>query len=405
MSNGKHIGNVNVLDIRHATEAAVAEIEKIGNVNLVVYSKETATLLSRLRMGNLNATVEAPESAHVRTFSGQTVLDRNFFAELPPDSVILCMGQTIVGADAEAADIETSQSALVVLGQFLCPESIRAQIQAHTLVALGQTLSYEAMARPRLGDVELDRNALEALDDGSDLVVMGKLILPEIVPDDLIERKLRKVAAFGQIVCHEENAGALRSRLDAASGTVTVIPAGFTLVGRPVTLDAVTLGALPARRLYCTGRVEIGADVDPALLDSALERIACTDVILCPSALRGSLSGKCNLLENRVIFYDGALWKVDGEQTLRAARFDYLDGKATLAVFGELAVEADIEPRVLADRLAKVHNFGEIRCTPEQMSALEARLETNAGELVDSTAAEKPASHEDAIGNANLLAL
>jgi hypothetical protein len=40
---------------------------------------------------------------------------------------------------------------------------------------------------------------------------------------------------------------------------------------------------------------------------------------------------------------------------------------------------------VLAAQLAKVHNFGEIRCTPEQMAAIQARLGLNEGELVDST--------------------
>jgi hypothetical protein len=96
---------------------------------------------------------------------------------------------------------------------------------------------------------------------------------------------------------------------------------------------------------------------------------------------------------------------LDGEQTLRAARFDYLDGRATLVVFGELAIDPNVEPRMLADRLAGVHNFGEIRCTPEQMGALEARLVTSEGELQDSAAPEETTGTEPAIGNANYLAI
>ena len=53
-----------------------------------------------------------------------------------------------------------------------------------------------------------------------------------------------------------------------------------------------------------------------------------------------------------------------------------------------LTIGADIDPRVLADRLSKVHNLGEIRCTPDQMGAVQARLGINEGELVDSTQAE-----------------
>lgn len=40
--------------------------------------------------------------------------------------------------------------------------------------------------------------------------------------------------------------------------------------------------------------------------------------------------------------------------------FDYLERKAILMVFGELTVDSDIDPQMLADRLAKVHNLGVI---------------------------------------------
>ena len=72
MGTGKVIGNVNVLDIRHATEDSIAGIEKIGNVNIVVHTRETAPLVGRLRAGNLNATIEATAEARVQLFSGQT---------------------------------------------------------------------------------------------------------------------------------------------------------------------------------------------------------------------------------------------------------------------------------------------------------------------------------------------
>jgi hypothetical protein len=361
-----------------------------------------------LRAGNLNATIEAPVEARIQQISGQAVLKGSYFSELPPGSILLLMGQGVVEPDVEPAALETSLTELIVLGQLMCPVNLLASVQARARLILGQVIGYEANARPIMGDYTLDRHGLEALADASDLVLLGRLTLPEVVPDDLIERKLGKVAAFGGVLCHEENARALRSRLDVASGDVTVIPAGHTLMEQPVMLNAAVLRALPAgeaARLYGMQRIEIAADVDVALLDSALERLACADIILCPQALQETLARKCNLLENRVVFYEGALWKVDGEQTLRAARFEYLEGRATLVVFGELTVDADVEPRLLADRLARVHNFGEIRCTPQQMSALEARLGLNEGELKDSTASEAKPSAEFAIENANYLAL
>jgi hypothetical protein len=110
------------------------------------------------------------------------------------------------------------------------------------------------------------------------------------------------------------------------------------------------------------------------------------------------------------VFYEGELWLVDDERELKASRFDYLEGKATLVVTGEATLEGAIDPKVLADRLAKVHNLGLIRCTPEQMAAIEASLGMRDGDLKDSTVPEEPEPDEEADGvihikNANYLTL
>jgi hypothetical protein len=133
-------------------------------------------------------------------------------------------------------------------------------------------------------------------------------------------------------------------------------------------------------------------------------------MILCPTALKDVLAKKCNLLENRVVFYEGELWLVDDERELKASRFDYLEGKATLVVTGEATIDGEMDPKVLADRLAKVHNLGLIRCTPEQMAAIEARLGMRDGDLRDSTPSEEPEPDEEPDGvtyikNAACLAL
>ncbi len=126
-------------------------------------------------------------------------------------------------------------------------------------------------------------------------------------------------------------------------------------------------------------------------------------LLVCPAALQPVIAQKCNLLQTQAIFYQGELWFVEGETTLLATRFDYLADKATLIVRGELTVAPEVEPRVLAERLDKVHLFGEIFCTPQQMAALQSRLGINQGELIDATAAA--ATGENEIGNVGILKL
>ena len=71
----KTIGNVNILDLRQATEESVAEICRARNVSLVLYSMPRPSLLAQLDIGNPNAAVEMPEfEPQIRT--GQVVISR-----------------------------------------------------------------------------------------------------------------------------------------------------------------------------------------------------------------------------------------------------------------------------------------------------------------------------------------
>ena len=68
-----------------------------------------------------------------------------------------------------------------------------------------------------------------------------------------------------------------------------------------------------------------------------------------------------------------------------------------------LEVDKDMEPGVLAQRLAKVHNMGAIKCTPEQKGAIQARLGTNEGAI--GADEEEPMEGSRFLGNVNHLAL
>jgi hypothetical protein len=114
---------------------------------------------------------------------------------------------------------------------------------------------------------------------------------------------------------------------------------------------------------------------------------------------------KCDPLKTKVTFYEGELWLVDDERSLPASRFDYLEGKATLVVDGVLSVDPELDPKLLASRLAKVHNFGVIHCTPAQMGALQARLGAHDGVIDSPSQVEEKEENPNVIGNANYLAL
>ncbi len=404
MEERQNIGNVNVLDLRKATEAALARIGRIGNVNLLLYSQETAGLVTRLRLGNVNTSVMVPAGVEAKPIMGSVMIDRDYLHGLTAPLYLVVMGQVIVDADVPAEDIEKGLSGLVVLGHIFYPENLREAVLSKLVRLNGQSKVYPHLDHFHSGALVLDEEYLQRLPDGAGLVVLGNLHLPKVLPNDLLERKLGKLFVGGKVVMHEENMAVVQSRLLDGSGKGRVIPTGFELVDRPLTLDAGLLPFLPGKKLYCTERVVVAADVTAALLDKQLEALVAKDLVVCPASLRAVMAKKMNLLETRTIFYEGTLWLVDDAMKLDASRFEYLDGPATLVVLGEVEIDPALDPKVLADRLAKVHNMGAIRCTPAQAGAIQLRLGMSEGEIVDGAGEEKK-EERGGIGNMNYLEL
>jgi hypothetical protein len=403
VKRGQVIGNVGILDIRTATAEAVAEIEQIGNVGVVIYTPETAHLIAQLNLGNMGVAVEM--SGEVSLRMGQEEFGRDSFKNQAGPLHLAISGQAIIHPDVPAADIEQGLGSLFVMGQLLYPEHLGGTLQSKLRHLAGQMKSYK-YAKLVVGNLTLDQSYLQTLEAGSELSVTGRLVATHLLPNDLLAQKIKAIEVFREIICREENAQTLLARLDNKSGTtqVTIIPTGFEPVEKELLLDAGLLAVLPGRKLYCR-QLQIADDVTAEALDKALEQLIVRDALICPVALKGAIARKCNLLETQAIFYEGELWLNSEDFSLSAARFDYLAGKATLVNFGDVTIAPDIDPKLLADRLDKVYNFGDIFGTTQQIAAIYARLGTNKGDLIDSS---QPKAEQDAanrIGNVGHLKL
>lgn len=396
---GRIIRNVATLDLRTATAETLAGIRRIDNVATILYSAEKASLVANLSIGNVASMVKLPDGARVIT--GQEVISRDTFKGLDAPLDLYVVGQIMVKADVPEEELRAGLGGLYVTGQLLYPEPLAGAVKAKLREINGQAMAYSPDAKFVMGKLQLNESYLRGLDDASSLLVFGRLDATDLLPNELITQKIKQIEVMGRVTCREENSEALLPRVQNAT-SVTTIPTGYAYLAQPLVLDANLLGALPGKKLYGSA-LRIEADVTEAALDDALEALVLSDLLIAPAALRAVLGKKCNLLETETVLYEGELWLIENESTLHASRFDYLEGKATLVVRGELTIDAEVEPKLLAQYFAKVHNWGEIHCTPAQMSALQARLGTNKGEFVNEEAAED--EDDNVIGNAAYLVL
>jgi len=404
MGEGRRIGNVNVLDLRRTTEEAVADIGGIGNVNMLVYSKETLGLIHRLSIGNVNLSIEIPAEPELRLVAGSCEIGRDGPREDARQAYLFVMGHVLVDSETPAEQVREhldSLGGIAVMGCVFCPRSVAGSVQSKVSHIMGSLIAYPDDAKLIGGSLDLTTGFLATLEGPAKLVVTGSLRSIEVVPDRISE-KIASLQVHGGIVCAEENVDALRSVLVSTRAGMTVIPAEHRFIEDELTLDEATLSGLRDAKLCCTGNVVIDQRTPPHLVDKSLSSLRSLGLILCPEPLREAMKGKLDLLEDRAIFYVGDLWQVRGEETLHPGRFEFTDGPITLLVSGELRIAEDVPPQLLAERLVAVHNRGEIRCSAEQMGAIEARLGLRDGEI---RGLEPRDDSPYDVGNANMLAL
>ena len=361
--------------------------------------------MNTLSVGNLGCTVEAP--AHYKLEMAPVRFDAKALRNRSEPLEMVIMGPVTVDADVSVEDIEQGIERLFIMGPVICPDNVAAALRAKTEQQMGPVTSYPAGARlvSIMGAFRLDHDALATLEDGTALNVEGRLTVPEPLPADLLARKILWLNVEGGVRCREENAPFLRSLMPDPEGTFTLLPPGFKLIERALAIDSTFLRFSAAPKMYVDGRIIVDPAVTSEEIDRSIRELRCAAMIVASAALRDSLAPKCDLERDQVLFYDGTLWLEESTNELNTERFSFLAGVATLLVEGELTIDEAIDPEVLVEKLAKVHNFGTIRCTLAQMGALQARMDRNSGTLVDSTVAEEEEEESPGIGNIGFLAL
>jgi hypothetical protein len=97
------IGNVVNLDVRRATEEAVAGIERIGNVVNLIYSPETANLIGKLGIGNIINRIEVPAEATIQ--HGDLILDHQILSQLDEPLSTVVFGRLQIERDVTPDDV------------------------------------------------------------------------------------------------------------------------------------------------------------------------------------------------------------------------------------------------------------------------------------------------------------
>ncbi len=396
--------NVGILDIRRPPKDDLGTIELV-NVSHILYSKETGGLINdsrKMEVVNVGGFIEASQEATI--LMSHTSIDNDYFKHQKQALELIIFGLTTIGPDVTEESLQKGIKHIsVVEGPLLCPQRLAETVQSKIKLQEGMVIYYDATnlvaTTKRL---VLDEEYLASMVEGSVVVAAGSLRVPEVLPNGLMSKKIRRLYALDGILCHEENVAELRKLMKDQVKEIRTIPAGFQLIEEALTITNYTLENMKSSKLYCREWVNIEASVDPKLLKQKLEKLISNEQIICPVALKNIITEKTDWTKSDIIFYEGELWLIDGDRTLQQNTLAVAKGKATLVVLGQLTIAGDVDESSFNKTVDRIHNLGNLRCLPEHMQMVNAKIGMNEGNIEDTTEKhghEKSHSDDDVISH------
>ncbi len=374
------IKNVGILDLRTTKDESILDIARVENVGLVIYSPETAHIMSMLNFVNLGTSVETTGDFHMLT--GQITLRGADFRNYKEPVNLLITGQVIIKEDMEPEDVEKGIANLIVTGQIICPEKVAPAIHSKLLNMTGQTMTYTSGAKVVIGKLKIDHNLLKSLESPASFSVIGKVDVTSEFPPALLDEKIDSLEVMGKVITREEYMEVLYRKLkNSAMAKIQGIPRGYVLVDRQLIIDSISIRKFGGDKLYALGEILIQPDVTPQMMKEYISSMRIEKRVICPENLKEAVLDLSDEPSPELITYTGKLIIIDGEHILTPEELEYASDRLTYIIKGSMEIDSEVDPKIMMSKIEYIDNFGEIRANTKQYGVLQLILRTKKGEI------------------------
>jgi hypothetical protein len=383
----KRIGNIGMLDLRETKPEALDNIEWIDNVGAVLVSKDTEALLSKLAVGNLGGAATVPKDC--KLVDGELSLAHAFFTA--GNTVNHLVNGTVkVDADVIKADLENGITFLAVNGMVLCPKDLIPVLQSKAEFIRGNLIPLEDNATILVGKHTVNPTFCQTLNAPTRLILVGAVDMTEPLSADDVQY-IDRLEIVGKLKTAEENLQIFGEKLVQAP-TLHIdltIPAGYTYIKQPLTLNAATLQRFSNAKLFTRHRVLVGKDVSAEALQQAVSHLQTSDYVICPEGLQQTLLSVSDVAGENLLTFSEELVVIEGKHTLTAAELKYRPARFALLVDGKLRIANDVAPDEFFQRVEHVYNFGKIVAGDEICGILQVKLKTRKGSIKNQEAPDE----------------
>lgn len=377
---GQSIGNVGILNLLHATEESIKGIDRLSNVGIVIYRKETAHLMTLLKISNIGRCIELPDGYRIQE---ETLHLNGAYLDSLEKPLKLLANAVIVDADVTPEQLKKGLLHLIVQGNVYAPKHLTGLMNlALSEGSQGSIHPLEDMPRTENGKLTLTNAYLASLNHPLNLTVNGILSLAEDLDMAEFQAKLGKITVNGKAVLYESQEAYFLQKTTSAPPKVEIIPKGFELLKDTLRLNGRSIRRFKGRSLYTKKPVVLEADITREALTQAIAGIRSTSVIAVPEHLEDLAYELCPDLNAEIIGYSRGVILIDGEEAWSADQLEALREPASFIVTGKLTLEPDVLEDTLRQCVEAFDLFGEIAVPDKTVKgAVYSLLRTNKGSI------------------------
>ncbi|UOQ44873.1 hypothetical protein MUN89_02650 [Halobacillus salinarum] len=355
----QRIGNIGKLNLIHATEESIAEIEEIENVGIVFYRKQTSHLLNKMNIENVGLCLEIPEGY---TFVDEMIeIDESYLQSITEPVKLFAEDDVMIAESVQPEQLRNAPVELMVAGTVYCPKHLAGAVYSLFSEGTAKVKTYEeAIFRFEKGSFELTNGHLNALEKPLYLVVSGKLHFSPDLDMDLYKEKLYKLEVKGLVSVFESQEPYFYQKSDGLKGKVDVIPDGYQVADKMLRINGRSIRRFKNAKLFTKKPILLEADVTREQLSHAFEAIHSSSIIVCQEELEDLVYERSPLLETEVLSYKDRFIFIEGEEQWTKEQLEALDHPAAFIVSGQLRFDDGVDAASLAHGMASLDILGEV---------------------------------------------
>ncbi|SDZ24266.1 hypothetical protein SAMN05421736_10876 [Evansella caseinilytica] len=379
----QHIGNVGVLNLMNATPESISRIERIENVGLIIFRKETAPLVSLLNIGNIGKSLEIPEKYSL--INGKLTVDAAYLQSIREPVHLLVNGTVIIDENVEPEQLHSELLHLQINGKMYVPASLfgpASRLVSHQSGA--DIITYQGtLPRTEKGDFTLTNSFLGALEAPQHLIIRGALHFSADLDMEAFNEKISKLEVSGLITIFERQEPYLYKKLASLTGCrVEKYPEGYEMLKKTLRLNSRSIRRFQNKKIYTKQPILFDADVGRDALTNAIAAIESSAIIVCHESVEDLVFERCSSLDAEVLTYEHGFVLIEGEETWSNDLFLALEKPMNFIVTGKLTLDEDVEDDVLRSKVAAFDILGELLVAEKRLvGSLQSLIRLNSGRL------------------------